>query len=375
MKLFLVLFLVLFFGSGLFSNALAESSEVLISEFAAVTNGTSTDPDWIEIYNTSNDTIPVDGWYIKDSTESNKISLTGCIKPKSFRKLDFSNRLNSDTDQMRLFDASSTLVESINYFSESIPKHEKGQSTERNLDIENWKLNPSPSPTNTTCSKSLPSVSTLSVSLSEIYPTPKKDAKEWVEVYNGNSTTADLNGWYMVDAVNHKKSLSGTVGAKKYIVFYFSSGWLNNDGDTVSLFNPSGKLLEEYTFGEGSSDRSFSKEASGKWKPTTTPTPGTVNKITGPMSLGTAVSPSSTNSSPEPSVVSATGLEQTVDYLSDSLQFENPINPSSNKDSGKVAGISKGSTKSSISTLLISTGLAFIATAVAWPFLEKYKII
>jgi len=374
MKLFLVLFLALFFSSGLFDSVLAESSNVFISEFAAITAGTKEYPDWIEIYNTSNETISIEGWHIKDSTDSNKITLSGCIKPKSFRKFDFSNKLNNSGDQIRLINANSNLVESVNYFSEIVPKHEINQSTLKDLSSGNWESNLSPTPTNTACSQSLPGVSTLSVSLSEIYPNPEKDEQEWVEIYNPNNSTVVLDSWYFVDSANHKKPLIGSVGAKKYKAFYFTSGWLNNTGDTVSLFNPSRKLVEKYSYPKGSNNSSFARNNAGKWLSTITPTPNGENKITGSSSNAlSATKNSATDNSPD--IVSTTGLDTTVDYLSGSFQFEQPTTSEPSKDLGEVAGISKGSNRSSISTILISAGLAFIATAIAWPFLEKYKIV
>ncbi|OGY25164.1 MAG: hypothetical protein A2Z11_00055 [Candidatus Woykebacteria bacterium RBG_16_43_9] len=210
--------------------------------------------------------------------------------------------------------------------------------------------------------------------LSEIFPNPTKGGKEWVELYNPNSSTVDLTGWKLVDAANHSKTLSGSVAAKSYKVFEYSSGWLNNGGDILSLVNPSGKLAEKYSFGSSERGEAFAKDATGKWRTTTTPTPGKPNKITGAGGfVGSSNSETAQNTT---GTLSSTGLDPTADYLGDTFQFSDPNEQPISPTKSKVAGVNerKGGS-SSLPTLLISVGIAFIGTAVAWPYLERRKIV
>ncbi len=111
----------------------------------------TSNPDWVELYNTSNEKINIEGWVIRDSTDSNKIDLNGNICPKSFRKFDFSNKLNKDGDKIRLLDSAGATnsVNEINYFSDQIPSHVEGQSTGRQPDgSDTWSMFTSPTPTN-----------------------------------------------------------------------------------------------------------------------------------------------------------------------------------------------------------------------------------
>lgn len=149
-KFWVSFFLVLFFF--FFSPKFIFASEIVINEFAAVTEGTIQNPDWIELYNTGDNEINLNGWIIKDNTETNKIDLEGLICPKSFRKFNFSNRLNNDGDKIRLFDDRGDLVEEIIYFSDEIPRHEIGQSTSRSPDgSSNWVVLSEPTPSNNEC--------------------------------------------------------------------------------------------------------------------------------------------------------------------------------------------------------------------------------
>lgn len=125
------------------------SSGLVINEFYAL--GDTSNPDWIELYNNSDQTVNLEGYVIRDSTESNKIDLDGAICAKSFRKFDFSNRLNKDGDRIRLLDSdsSSTPIDEIEYFSDAIPTHEENQSTSRQSGGSSvWQKMTSPDPQN-----------------------------------------------------------------------------------------------------------------------------------------------------------------------------------------------------------------------------------
>lgn len=147
MSVIFTLFLIIY----LFAKpAFAQGQSVLINEFYAL-GGSAQDPDWIELYNSSDNSVVLDGWVVRDDTESNKILLSGSICPQSFRKFDFSNRLNKGGDKIRLFNSESSTapLEEITYFSDNIPSHLENQSTSRNPDgQESWIVSANPTPSN-----------------------------------------------------------------------------------------------------------------------------------------------------------------------------------------------------------------------------------
>ena len=181
----------------------------------------------------------------------------------------------------------------------------------------------------------------------------------------------DLTGWQLVDSADHFKQLSGPISPKSYRVFNYTSGWLNNSGDAAAILDPSGKGVEKYSFGPSERGFAWAKDATSAWRLTITPTPGSVNKITGSTSAT-----ANTSTGKESTGFASTGIEPTLDFLTDTFQSDAPSNFSDSSSAGKVAGASESKgTASSVSTLLIAAGIAFLATAAAWPFLEKRKLV
>ena len=143
-KKFLFCFLViavifLFFPSKVFA-------QVVINEFSACS-----EPDWVEIYNTSQDIISLSEWQIRDNTTSNKIDLSGLICPESFRTFDFSNRLNKGGDEIRLLN-NNNVIDEVKYFSDLVPKHNNSESTGREIaGASQWIVFGNPTPENDQC--------------------------------------------------------------------------------------------------------------------------------------------------------------------------------------------------------------------------------
>jgi hypothetical protein len=362
------LLLILFFPK---SSYAINQGDVVINEFAAVTAGTATDSDWVELYNRTESEIDLTGWILRDSTESNKKELSGKICPKSFRKFDFSNKLNKDVDTIRIFDGPGDLIDSVSY-PEQVPAHQQGQSTGRDPDgSSNWKTFSSPSPTDILCeppSNPPPNPSSSNIVLSEFMPNPD-GGDEWAEVYNPNNFEVDAGGWKIDDIEGGSSPYSiptGTkIAAQAYAVFSFSAK-LNNSGDSIRLLDPGSAVVESYSFGETAKGVAFAKDSSGNWQATTTPTPGAANKITPPASQNKTQAAKSSNSSKTNPQTDSTNLAPDTTLASSSNSA------TTTNGSGKVAGINQeGSNNKNLANLLIAAGLSFLTVAVAWPILEK----
>lgn len=98
--------------------------------------------------------------------------------------------------------------------------------------------------------------------LNEIFPSPSGGANEWVEIYNPSGVSINLNGWDLKDFALSPKDISGlgTITPSGFSVFEAGSGWLNNDGDTLQLRNPSDFVIDQHTFGNVSSDKSIGRK-------------------------------------------------------------------------------------------------------------------
>ncbi|MBW3015900.1 lamin tail domain-containing protein [Candidatus Woesearchaeota archaeon] len=82
---------------------------LIINEFES---NPASGSEWVEIYNPSNVTVNLTGWYLADSTASNNRSLSGELASGDYFVYNYSSPvLNNDGDLVRLFDKSSALVD------------------------------------------------------------------------------------------------------------------------------------------------------------------------------------------------------------------------------------------------------------------------
>ncbi|MFC1653668.1 lamin tail domain-containing protein [Patescibacteria group bacterium] len=157
---------------------------------------------------------------------------------------------------------------------------------------------------NNTLGSSTAGTTPSTIALNEIYPNPYGPGTddnpmpegEWVELYNLTGSDVNVSGWYLYDAVNNgimittsnTGSGSATVPASGYLVVYlngaYTNGWLNNSGDSVSLYNghiSTGSLIDTHTYSGSVPDgKSIARipDGTGPWYDPI-PTPGSANKL------------------------------------------------------------------------------------------------
>ncbi len=124
---------------------------------------------------------------------------------------------------------------------------------------------------------------------------------EWVEVYNQTDTIIDLTGWAIGDSntqVLYDLPLTGCLSPNTYQTFFHDSGWLNDDGDTIYLYNSQPTLIDSFIYTDGKYDpnyRSTNTCTPTPPVPTSSPTPiPTVIPTNTPLPLPT-ITPSPTN--------------------------------------------------------------------------------
>ncbi len=263
----LILFII---GSKvLFPANVSAADNLVINEFSA-----NTSPDWIELYNAGEEPVELSKYQLQDSTSSIfDFSVSTSLNAKSFFVAEVSKRLDQSEDTIKL------IVKDTNAVSEEVTYGPKGiaiapdetQSIAKDKDGNgNFILVSNPTKGSSNCSPSCPTPSptaspTISptttpqatntpspsptnspssyydysnIILTEIYPSPESGGNEWVEIYNGNDSEANLNGWYIQDNAGAYKEIKDfKIGGKSYAYFAFGSGYLNNVGDTVTLLN------------------------------------------------------------------------------------------------------------------------------------------
>ncbi len=85
------------------------------------------------------------------------------------------------------------------------------------------------------------------VVVNEFLADPFDEEVEWLELYNRTGKTIDLSGWQLEDGSGAKTSLSGSL--EKYKVIEKPNGNLNNAGDLITLYDATGKIIDQAAYG------------------------------------------------------------------------------------------------------------------------------
>ncbi|MBP9817317.1 lamin tail domain-containing protein [Candidatus Shapirobacteria bacterium] len=96
---------------------------------------------------------------------------------------------------------------------------------------------------------------------------------EWVEITNLSSQTIDLSNWKIRDSNNQTGDdiiITGCLSPSNTQVFSKNSSWLNNTGDTISLYNSTDTLVDQLTYSVGKTGDA--PASTNTCVPTSTPT-------------------------------------------------------------------------------------------------------
>lgn len=150
---------------------------------------------------------------------------------------------------------------------------------------------PTPNPTGTTqptihSNPGAPTTGTyLPVEITEILPdpvSPQTDAEdEYIEIYNPNSETMNLNGYQLQsgNSFSYKYTFDNVeLGAGQYLVIYRKDSGLTlaNTSGSVRVLDPAGNVLDQTSYNDPDPGASWSK-INGSWVYTSSLTPGGAN--------------------------------------------------------------------------------------------------
>ena len=118
--------------------------------------------------------------------------------------------------------------------------------------------------------------------INEFLPNPvgKDPAGEFIELFNEGREPQNLSGWKLKDASGKTFILKGTLGVNEYLVLDNKTTKLslNNDSETLYLFDVSGKQIDSLGFTvTAPSGKSFIRQADSRGVFTDKPTPGAPN--------------------------------------------------------------------------------------------------
>lgn len=123
------------------------------------------------------------------------------------------------------------------------------------------------------------------VVINEFLPAPSSGNKEWVEFYNPDSSTVDLSDYFFDDDTDFQSDagssakipVAGLLGSTS-TCYWEMSTYLNNNGDTPTLFNTAGTTIDSYAYTKTTTDKSYARVPDGgEWQADQAPTKSPAN--------------------------------------------------------------------------------------------------
>ncbi len=162
----------------------------------------------------------------------------------------------------------------------------------------------SPSPSSTPIPSATPEkiIYPSGVVINEILPAPigPDETEEWIECFNQNSFEVDLSFWQISDALGkitiYTIPENTKIGPDGFLIFSRPETkiTLNNDGDTISLFNPNRQVIDKITYEKAPQGQSYNRNISGRtWSNILSP--GAKNVLSSAQSLLTSTETENNN--------------------------------------------------------------------------------
>lgn len=241
--------------------------------------GTTEDPDWIELYNNSDQQADVSGFLIYDSggqtgAKPKKVLPSGSVIPAhGFLVVVVDDAgesgfgLSGSGEEVWLENASGSQIDNI-----SFPALEETQSFGRIPDgTGSWQV------LNTVTRGSLndDTPPPALIYINEVFSNGTAEDPDWVEIYNGSATSVDVSGYKLFDSGGQsgskpKKEIpaGSTIAAGGYLVIVTDDGTesgfgLSGSGEQVWLENADGTLVNDLTFPELTDTQSFGRFPDG----------------------------------------------------------------------------------------------------------------
>lgn len=299
----------------------AEIPDIIISEIQI--EGKKTTDEFIELYNPSLAIVSLGGLKLCRKTSSGSFSQiksfssTDTINSKSFFLFAHSDSIFANTtgftvdaktsssalasnNSLAVTDSCSNdkpptlITDSVAWgsgknFNDDTHRENDGIQTSKSLvrDLETrmWSISATPTPTNSHGETYLPPVPIDAVGLriNELLPNPEGDDNlgEFIELYNGNDKDIDLEGFFFEDSSGDQYEFPKGDIIKSKALFVIACPTLTltlvNSNQTISLFDPDGKLVNSATYEKTKEGVSLNYTAAG-WRGGT-PTPGAMNQL------------------------------------------------------------------------------------------------
>ncbi|MBD3311330.1 MAG: PKD domain-containing protein [Candidatus Magasanikbacteria bacterium] len=267
------------------ASSTPDFSSIKINEF--VSDPTSGEKEWIELYNSSSSSIDLNDCTLYDG--NNQIfAPSSTISEFGFLVITLpSSKLNNSGDIIIFKNPNAEIIDQVSYgdwedesLDNNAPTASDPNSIARNtdgldsdIDKDDFSLTTTPTPgrANQITSPSEDNSNRnenyddtaddndgeteniyydpSDIVINEIVSDPVSGESEFVELYNNTTKTIDLENWYIKEGGDSKTNLEGNIKSKKFFVIEKPKGNLNNSGDIIKLFDPNDNLIDEVSYG------------------------------------------------------------------------------------------------------------------------------
>jgi hypothetical protein len=243
--------------------------------------------EWVEFYNPTTSTINLDGWLLADNSSTG--TLSGTINSLGFFVYEFSNaKLNNNGDVLTLFTPNLEKIDDVFYGDfggsvapakgHSLARLANGQDSDNNVQDFAETTTPTKESSNIITREieiqapapiyySAPSTNTQTeqtdtgkIVINEFLPNPtgSDTENEFIELFNADTKTINLNGWQLNDESAKRFTFENKIlKSGEYITVYRSESGIalnNTGGETVKLYNANVSLVDSINYNEKAKD-------------------------------------------------------------------------------------------------------------------------
>lgn len=290
MKKILFLIIIFLFSAYFVKAQTAEQPNVVINEVAWMGTTVSVNDEWIELKNSTNQNINLDGWTLRAADGAPEIKLTGVIWADSFYLIErtddntvlnvtadliYKGALGNNGEDLWLYDGNNNLIDEVNatekWFAgdnttkQTMEKSSGGWQTSKDI-------GGTPKAQNSIIiaeekTTALPPTYPFGIIFNEILPSPDgaDEENEWIELYNTNGYEVDLSGWKIKDKegspTNYSLPENTKIPTYGYLVLKRTDTkiTLNNTTDGLTIYWPNEKIIDSMSYEKAVTNQSYNK--------------------------------------------------------------------------------------------------------------------
>lgn len=304
------------------ASPIVYSSNIHVWEFLPNPVGDDNELEFVELYNASDTPVDISGWML-DTGATSTFSFSdgtalGAMEFKAFFSSSHDISLSNSSDRIKLIRPDNVIQDDIVYTSSkeghSYNRIDTGSyeqsftPTPGQANVMTASPTPTPRPTSEEDEEKDTDTDTQVVSydfssqvvINELLPNPlgSDEENEFIELKNIGSKPVRLFGWTLDDSTKgspYRFAKNSTIVSGKILLLYRrdTNIALNNDTDTISLFDPRGKVIAKVTYQKPVSEgNSWNRTNGTSFVWSASPTPGKEN---------TTIVQSNVTPSPKPS--------------------------------------------------------------------------